>query len=89
MPDPSAPTKYRNRIVGSGTENPTQLLANPKNFRIHPATQEAALAGVLNEVGWVSPVLVNRLTGFVIDGHLRVAHAISANEPTKIGRAHV
>lgn len=71
---------YRNRIVGHGEVDPTQLLANHKNWRIHPSTQEDALAGVLEEVGWVDSILVNQRTGFVIDGHLRAAHAISHNE---------
>ena len=68
---------WRNRIVGHGEESPDQLLANPKNWRIHPKPQQDALAGVLNDVGWVQPVLVNKTTGYVVDGHLRVAMAIS------------
>lgn len=75
-----AEAAWRNRIVGEGTEAPDQLLANPNNFRIHPKAQQDALAGVLNEVGWVQRVLVNRRTGHVIDGHLRVALAISRRE---------
>lgn len=72
---------YKNRIVGYGEEAPDQLAANPRNWRIHPRAQEDALAGVLTEVGWVGTVLVNQRTGFVVDGHLRVAHAISKGEP--------
>jgi hypothetical protein len=75
------PEPFRNRIVGYGAEAPEQLLANPANWRIHPQAQQAALEAVLREVGWVRAVLVNRLTGFVIDGHLRVAMAISRGEP--------
>lgn len=68
--------------MGSGEEDPLQLLANPLNFRLHPKPQQDALAGVLGEVGWVQQVLVNRQSGHVIDGHLRVELAISRNEPT-------
>lgn len=71
---------YKNRIVGHGEENPDQLAANPRNWRIHPKAQEDALAGVLDEVGWVGTVLVNKRSGYVVDGHLRVMHAISAGE---------
>lgn len=71
---------WRNRIVGHGEEAPDQLLANPKNWRIHPQAQQEALAGVLDEVGWVGHVTVNKQTGFVVDGHLRVALAISRAE---------
>jgi DNA modification methylase len=72
--------KWRNRIVGHGEEDPEQLLANPKNWRIHPKNQQDALVGVLTEVGWVQDIIVNKRTGFVVDGHARVALAISAGE---------
>jgi DNA modification methylase len=75
-------TGWRNRITGSGEEAPDQLLANPANWRIHPKTQQDALAGALDAVGWVQQVLVNRRTGFVVDGHARVALALSRGEPT-------
>lgn len=73
---------WRNRIVGHGEEPPDQLLANALNWRIHPKAQQEALTGVLNEVGWVQDVIVNRRTGNVVDGHLRVSLALSRNEPT-------
>jgi hypothetical protein len=58
----------RNRIIGHGEEAPDQLLANPANWRIHPKAQQAALAGVLGEVGWVQSVIVNQRTGHLVDG---------------------
>lgn len=76
--------KWRNRIVGHGEVDPAQLLANPKNWRIHPKNQQDALTGVLNQVGWVQSVIVNKRTGFVLDGHLRVALAISAGEQVPV-----
>ncbi len=79
----AAPTAgWRNRITGSGQEAPDQLLANPANWRIHPKAQQDALAGALDAVGWVGQVLVNRRSGFVVDGHARVALALSRGEPT-------
>ncbi len=74
--------KWQNRIVGEGHEVPSQLLANPANWRIHTHEQEQALATVLDRVGWVQRIIVNRTTGHMIDGHLRVALAISRNEPS-------
>jgi DNA modification methylase len=76
------PAGWRNRIVGAGEETPDQLLANPANWRIHPKAQQDALAGALDAVGWVQQVLVNRRTGFVVDGHARVALALSRGKPT-------
>ena len=75
-------TAWRNRIVSHGEEAPGQLLAHPFNWRIHPKAQQDALAGALAEVGWVQDIIVNQRTGHVIDGHLRVALAISREEPT-------
>ncbi len=79
----TAPTAaWRNRITGSGEEAPDQLLANPANWRIHPKAQQDALAGALDQVGWVQQVLVNRRSGFVVDGHARVALALTRGEAT-------
>jgi ParB-like chromosome segregation protein Spo0J len=76
------PNTWANRIVGSGEEAPEQLLANPKNWRIHPKQQQDALEGLLNEVGWIQQTVVNKRTGFMVDGHLRVTLALRRNEPT-------
>jgi len=76
------PTPWRNRITAHGQEVPNQLLANPRNWRIHPQAQQDALAGLLDQVGWVQDVIVNKRTGHVVDGHLRVSLAISRGEQT-------
>ncbi|MBK5239519.1 MAG: hypothetical protein JJE28_10500, partial [Actinomycetales bacterium] len=73
---------WQNRIIGEGEEAPDQLMANAKNWRIHPKAQQDALAGVLNEVGWVQRVIVNQRNQALIDGHLRVSLALQRNEPT-------
>jgi len=80
-PAPSTPF-WRNRIVGSGEEDPKSLVANPNNWRVHPKNQEAALAGSLGSIGWLAQATLNRTTGHIVDGHLRVELAISRNEPT-------
>ena len=75
--------------MGSGEEAPDQLLANPSNWRVHPKAQQQALAGILGQVGWVQQVLVNRRTGHVVDGHLRVALAtqgVRADRPGPVRR---
>lgn len=75
-------TAWQNRITRYGEEAPDQLLANPRNFRTHPATQTDALAGVLREVGLVQNVIVNERTGYVIDGHARIALALRDGQPS-------
>jgi DNA modification methylase len=78
----SPSTTWRNRITGHGEADPKVLIPNPANWRTHPREQHRALAGAMTEVGWVAQVLVNRTTGHVVDGHLRVELAISRNEAT-------
>tara|TARA_Y100000401_G_C8323129_1_gene226612 strand:+ start:1812 stop:2468 length:657 start_codon:yes stop_codon:yes gene_type:complete len=70
-------TDWQNRIVGTGSEDPTQLLGNPLNWRIHPRHQQEAMTGVLDEIGWVQNIIVNQRTSRVIDGHMRVEVAIT------------
>ena len=66
---------FRNRITGSGSERVDQLLANPANWRLHPDNQQQALAGAIDDIGFIRSVTVNRTTGCVLDGHLRVTLA--------------
>jgi hypothetical protein len=73
---------WNNRIAGYGSENPEQLLANPRNWRVHPSEQQSALTGVLESVGVVQNVIVNSRSGHLVDGHLRVSLAIRANQPS-------
>ena len=73
---------YKNRIIGSGEESLDNILFNPRNWRIHPLSQQDALKGVLEEVGWVQQVIINKRTGNLIDGHLRCQ--LAAREGNKI-----
>lgn len=78
---------WRNRIKGYDDVPPDSLLANEANFRIHPAAQQNVLAGALDEIGWISDIIVNLRTSpewgdndrgvaTVLDGHLRVQLAL-------------
>lgn len=73
---------FKNRIVGHGHEPPDQLLANPRNFRIHPEIQQDALEVVMETVGWIQEVIKNNRTGHVVDGHLRIMLALRRDEET-------
>lgn len=77
-----APSAWNNRIVGYGEEPPENLLANPRNFRTHPAAQQDALSGVLAEVGVVQNIVVNRRSGYVVDGHARITLAMRSGQPS-------
>jgi hypothetical protein len=79
-----APINWRNRIVGHDIVDADSLLANPKNWRIHPAVQQEAMENVLDDVGWVEEPMVNVNTGTLIDGHMRVSLAISREQQVPI-----
>lgn len=80
MPKGKSGGAFASRIVGEGEEAPGALLANPQNWRRHPKEQRDALRAMLRGVGWVQRVIVNRTTGHLVDGHLRVEVAAEDKE---------
>ena len=79
-----------------------ELRPNPKNWRVHSSAQQAALRGVLAEVGYADALLARELADGsleLIDGHLRAETTpdqpvpvlildVSAEEATKILLTH-
>lgn len=78
VPEGSAP--WRNRIVGQATRNPLSLVPNPYG-QVEPLDFELDMAwGTLEKIGWFLPVIVNQVTGHIVDGHSRVTMAITRGE---------
>lgn len=75
---------WRNRVVGFTEKPANQFTANALNFRRHPNAQREAFRGVLAEIGFAGAVLENVRTGNLLDGHLRIEEALSADELTPI-----
>lgn len=71
---------WKNRIVGEDMVNPANLSKNPQNWRLHPALQAKALGESLETLGWIQRPIVNKTTGHLLDGHLRVDTAIERRE---------
>src|SRR5689334_13921365 len=70
-----------NRIVDYIAAFPLdQLLAHPRNPKIHPRQQTDALKGILGEVGWLTGLIYNQRTQRLLDGHDRVKAAMEAGE---------
>lgn len=76
---PATVKDWRNRVVGHGDVDPESLLANPFNWRVHTDNQQKALAGAIDDVGYIRSVTVNSVTGHVVDGHLRVTLALRSH----------
>ena len=67
-------TPVRDRIVDFRRVRASQLRPNPRNWRVHPEGQRAAMADVLGEIGYADALVARQLpdgTLELIDGHLR------------------
>jgi hypothetical protein len=73
---------WKNRIVRTAQVDPARLVENPDNWRKHADDQAGVVDGILSEVGWVQRVIVNKRTGHIVDGHLRIKLAIQREEKT-------
>lgn len=85
---------WENKIVGHGERPASEFLANPNNWKIHPASQQSATRGSLSDVGWIKSVIVNKRTSpewgeeqnveTMVDGHLRVTLALREGDDTLV-----
>ena len=73
----TVPTAWQSKIIELAWVDPRELKANSKNFRTHPTEQADALVGSVEDVGWIDLIKVNRNSGNIVDGHLRVEQAIA------------
>jgi hypothetical protein len=62
--------------------DPKALIPNPRNWRTHGVRQRQAFSDILDEVGMLEPVILNKRTGHLIDGHMRVQEFIERNAET-------
>lgn len=64
----------------------SELRANPKNWRRHPKAQQAALRGVLAEIGYADALIARETPEglILIDGHLRAETTPEAMVPVLI-----
>lgn len=67
---------WKSRIIGHESVDPRVLLANPKNFRTHGERQRAVMGEAIQRIGFINSVIVNKVTGKIINGHMRVDEAI-------------
>ena len=75
-------TAWRNRIVAHSDEDPASLAAHDLNWRTHPDAQREVLSDAIDEIGFLRSVTVNRPTGKLLDGHLRLRLALERREAT-------
>jgi hypothetical protein len=66
-------TPIKNRIKELRQVKASELLANPKNWRIHPKSQVNVLQGILADIGYADALIAYETDDglMLIDGHLR------------------
>lgn len=76
----------RDRIVEFKRINASELTPHPQNWRKHPKAQQAAISGILKEVGYVDALMVREHDGGyqIIDGHLRAETTPDAEVPVLV-----
>ena len=79
--------RVRDRVVDLRRVRAKLLRPHPLNWRKHPTAQRAALAGVLNEIGYAGALLARECddgTLELIDGHLRAETTPDAEVPVLV-----
>ena len=76
----------RDRIVEFTRIKASDLTPHPQNWRKHPKAQQAAMSGILKEVGYVDALMVRQHEGGyqIIDGHLRAETTPDAMVPVLV-----
>jgi len=76
----------RDRIVEFTRIKASELTPHPQNWRKHPKAQQAAMSGILKEVGYVDALMVRQHEGGyqIIDGHLRAETTPDATVPVLV-----
>ena len=67
------PAAIRDRITGLRRIKASELIPNVANWRTHSEAQQAALAGILSEIGIAGALIVRETPAGIqiLDGHLR------------------
>jgi DNA modification methylase len=73
-------TKKKNPLVGVNCSYQklvpvSQLVAHPANANKHPQRQIEMLAKIMKYQGWRHPIVVSKLSGFIVAGHGRLEAA--------------
>lgn len=74
--------QWTKKIVGAADVPPGDLVAHDKNWRSHPDAQKQSLQGAIDDIGYIRSVTVNKRSGRILDGHLRVKLALETGQET-------
>lgn len=74
--------QYSSRIVGYEEVDPNTIVLNPRNPRVHTEQQQKAMDKILRKFGWLNNIVINKTTGHLIDGEMRVRESIKKKSAT-------
>lgn len=80
-------TEFRNRVRELRRVRASELRPHPHNWRKHPDVQQAALHGVLDEIGFAGALIARECDDGrleLIDGHLRAETLADAEVPVLV-----
>lgn len=64
------------------------LIANPKNYRQHPASQVARLKALVEANGWRRAIVVSSLSGLIITGHGAMTAGVAMDDTVPVEYQH-
>ena len=74
--------RWRDKIVGTEEVDLDDLLINPNNWRYPPSHQTDLLNAIRNEAGRARPIIVNKISGLILDGHAYAQQALHTGQET-------
>jgi hypothetical protein len=69
---PKQGDSFPSLIVGHGEADLSEIMFNPDNWRAHPVVQREGMTEILEKIGIAQTIIVNKRTGRLVDGHMRV-----------------
>jgi hypothetical protein len=73
---------WTSKIVSHAKIKCTDVQLHPLNYRTHSEKQQEIVRDSLTELGIVQSIVINRMTGRLIDGHARVGEACKLQAET-------
>lgn len=73
---------WRSRIVEYGKIEAGQVTPHPLNPKIHPYEQQLTTAEILEALGQIGPIIINKANGYLVDGEQRTWLALELKERT-------
>ena len=72
--------EWANRVLGREQVDPLSLKPHGGNPRLHPVAQMKALERIFSDLGQIAPLIVNKRTRTVLNGHARLRLSLEQDQ---------